>query len=218
MKLLNNPIVVGALAVVAVGYTVWTITGSGRPRHTPRTPPPAAMNPAPTPTPTPSPATTTPPPTPSTPTTTTTTTASHRLQNPIKLAVIQTEARRWLESPRRDPFQILASRTDAPQGPSAAQLLSLRAIWRQTGSQLAILNEKILREGDQVLGFAVETIEADGVWVRSTNGRERVSFRTPTLPQPPTPNPTDDANARGLLDPPASQSTITATLPVAPPQ
>ncbi len=214
MKLLNNPIVVGALAVVAVGYTVWTITGSRNPRRTPSTPPPAAVNPAPTPTPTPTP---TPAPT-TPPTQTATTPASPRLQNPIKLAVIQTEARRWLESPRRDPFQILASRTDAPQGPSAAQLLSLRAIWRQTGSQLAILNEKILREGDQVLGFAVETIEADGVWVRSTNGRERVSFRTPSLPQPPPPNPTDDATARGLLDPPASQSTITATLPVAPPQ
>ena len=43
----------------------------------------------------------------------------------------------WAEAPRRDPFR---SRTD-PQN-QAARFLTLQAVWRQTGSNLAVINDR----------------------------------------------------------------------------
>lgn len=94
----------------------------------------------------------------------------------------------------------------ATNGPSAAQLLTLRAVWRQSGSALAVVNGQILREGDQVQGFDLESIEADAVWVRSTQGRERVTF---SVPNPALSHITPAAPA-------PSTENITAAIPVAP--
>jgi hypothetical protein len=77
----------------------------------------------------------------------------------------------WAEAPRRDPFR---SRTD-PQN-QAARFLTLQAVWRQTGSNLAVINDQTLSEGDRILEFSVDQIGADRVWVIGPNGREELPF------------------------------------------
>jgi len=126
--------------------------------------------------------------------------------------LIVSQANRWLESPRRDPFRILVPSSPQPAGPKASERLTLHAIWRQSGSKLAILNQEIVREGAAFEGFDIETIEADAVWVRGTNGhgRERLSFATPH-PEAVDPTQTDPA-----LQQAPTRQTITATIPVAP--
>lgn len=225
MKILRNPIAVAVLAVVALAYTAWTLFGARGFRSSsssaatttaagPAVPVPPSPLPSPSLSPTPGPS--------SLP-------ASLPLTR-LDLATIIAQAQRWIESPRRDPFRVDRPAQERPQGPPASDLLVLSAVWRQTGSQLAIINQQILREGEKLQGYAIETIEADSVWVRGTNGRERITFlvpnlaptprsepavaKTEVLPEPLEPDPMEPA--RGLLEP--AQETITATLPLAPPQ
>jgi hypothetical protein len=203
MKFLRNPIVVGVLATIACIYTVWTAFGSRGPRFSQTDAPPAAAtspDPAPLPTATPTPALSIPD----------STVADNTSGRSIDLPTVAALAGRWIESPRRDPFRVERQRENKPSGPPASQLLALRAIWRQTGSQLAVINEQILREGDQLQGFAIETIEAEGVWVRGTNGRERITFPT-TIAMLPV-----EHIATALDGPAPHQDTVSAKIPIAP--
>lgn len=98
----------------------------------------------------------------------------------MDLPAIQTNYAHWVDSPRRDPFiGQFAPLTRAGSYPPAMQLLTLRGIWRQTGGKLAAINNQILSEGDDVLAFHIETIESDLVWVQGPNGREQVTFPLP---------------------------------------
>ncbi len=204
MKFLRNPIVVAILAAIAGVYSVWTALGSRSFRSYPATaaapPPPesaAALTPAATLAALPG---------------STLPIANSPLPGgrTIDLPTVANLATRWIESPRRDPFRLDRHQAAAPSGPPASQYLSLRAIWRQTGSQLAIINNQILREGEILQGFAIETIEAESVWVRGTNGRERLTFPVAVGMIP-------IENVTTALDGPAPrQETITATLPIAP--
>jgi len=102
---------------------------------------------------------------------------------------------KWHSSPHRDPFQITpATITNlARLYPPASDLLSLTAVWRQTGSSLALINGRILGQGDSIMAkyqgkaggetnatykYKVETIDGDGVWVDGPAGREQVEFRS----------------------------------------
>jgi hypothetical protein len=205
MKFLRNPIVVGVLATIACIYSVWTALGSRGPRSSPA----AAETPA---------ATTSLDPAPLLPASVTPTDivadtpapAGDTTGRPIDIPAVAALAGRWIESPRRDPFRVERPRESKPSGPPASQLLALRAVWRQTGSQLAVINEQILREGDQLQGFAIETIEAEGVWVRGTNGRERITFPASIAMLPME-------HVTTALDGPAPrQDTISAKIPIAP--
>ncbi len=205
MKLLRNPIVVTLLAVLAGIYSVWTLLGArGFRSHLATAATSGAHGPAvPVPLSTSEPTTAPPadsPPEPRAP------------ARAIDYPSVAGAASRWIESPRRDPFLLDRPRPDSPSGPTASEVLTLRAIWRQTGSQLAVINQQILREGDRLQGFAVETIEAQGVWVRGTNGRERITFSIPNIPQ----RPAVVVAAQLDNDGPIFQETITATLPIAP--
>jgi hypothetical protein len=205
MKFLRNPLVVGVLAAIACIYSVWTALGSRSPRSSPAAAEPPAATTAPDASPLPS--------GPTTPAETvadlpaSTGDASGRAMD---IPAVASLAGRWIESPRRDPFRIERPRENRPSGPPASQLLALRAVWRQTGSQLAVINEQILREGDQLQGFAIETIEAEGVWVRGTNGRERITFPASIAMLPME-------HVTTALDGPAPrQDTISAKIPIAP--
>ena len=55
----------------------------------------------------------------------------------------------------------------------------LKAIWHQTGSRLAVINNGIYTEGDLIEGYKLETIESDGVWLRGPTGREGLGFGRP---------------------------------------
>jgi hypothetical protein len=96
-------------------------------------------------------------------------------------------------SPRRDPFQAYDSINVTNRlYPAAWEVLNLTAIWRQTGSSLAVINHRIVGEGDtiiaatnrvpplgrdRVLTFTIQSIEGDRVSVQGPSGREEVEFR-----------------------------------------
>jgi hypothetical protein len=171
MKLLRNPAVVGLLVVAAIGMLVWNVVlpmfkgTRARPRAVQ-----AAVK--------------------SAPVKAAVAVAKKllpqkvlpkalRATNPVPAAMdlvtVETNAVRWTLSPRRDPFN---SRISAAS--QAARLLKLKGIWRQTGHDLAVINKKLVAEGDPILEFTVEKIEPDRVWVTGPGGREALDFRLPT--------------------------------------
>jgi|KBSSwiStaDraftv2_1062776.scaffolds.fasta_scaffold756747_2 hypothetical protein len=172
MKFLRNPITVGILALVAVGMLVHSLYPHLRGR--PRRATPARSTPAPTPaaamalTPLEKPTASAPLQTDKAPTAATAMT--------MDLDLIRAGADRWLQA-RRDPFQLrtVAAR---PMYPPAREVLFLSAVWRQTDSSLAVLNNRIYAAGDRVLRYTLSSIEADQVWVQGPNGREAVGFRS----------------------------------------
>ena len=126
----------------------------------------------------------------------------------IDVAYIQANLPRWMESPSRDPFAIYEPPAATPKGPRAADVLSLRAIWRQTGGQLAVINGSVLAEGDRVAGFLVEAIEQNRVRVRGSNGVEQIEF----LAGRPRVAPTNAPAGRG----PTTAATTTRPRPLSP--
>jgi hypothetical protein len=94
-------------------------------------------------------------------------------------------------SPTRDPFQVIGPAPGPEPGlPTANELLMLSAIWRQTGGSLAVINGRILSEGDTIDGFEIMTIESNGVRVTGQSGPERLDFRPPgTARTNASPNP-----------------------------
>ena len=81
-------------------------------------------------------------------------------------------ANRWMRPGRRDPF---GSQFDSQR--QAANVLALKGIWRQTGSNLAVINGSVVAQGERILDFTVDRIEPDRVWVTGPNGREELSFK-----------------------------------------
>jgi hypothetical protein len=90
-------------------------------------------------------------------------------------------APRWSQSPKRDPFKMMGARSD---GKSARDLLTLGGVLRQSDSTLAVLNNRVLAAGDTILGFRLESVEDQCVWVSGPNGREQVEFKY-SVPPPP---------------------------------
>ena len=86
-------------------------------------------------------------------------------------------AARSAESPGRDPFQdqSLAAKQAKPY-PPAREVLTFNSFWWQSGSTLAVINNRVIAVGDYILAFKVESIDHDRVWVEGPNGREAVEF------------------------------------------
>lgn len=192
MKLLQNPVVVGSLAVVALALVfrnalapIWQ-RAAHRPTAT-RAEQPAPVESTANVLPT----------TPATP--------EVVVPNRPRLDRIQPEASIDLAqvgwkangTPRRDPFQINpATITNlARLYPPAGDLFSLKAIWRQTGSSLAVINGRVLNVGDAItalvhsktagepdanLKFQIQSIEDSSVWLEGPGGREQLEFKTVT--------------------------------------
>jgi hypothetical protein len=91
----------------------------------------------------------------------------------INMPAVWAQSARWTEAPKRDPFHNRAMQ----HGKSAQELLTLKAIWRQTESTLAVLNNQVVSEGEMILGFRVEKIDSDRVWLEGGNGREALRFK-----------------------------------------
>jgi hypothetical protein len=103
----------------------------------------------------------------------------------IDAGIAGASAARSAEAPRRDPFQgqLLATNQGKPY-PPARELLTYDSFWRQSGSTLAVINNRVIAVGDSILQFRVESIEHDRVWVEGPNGRESVEFgAAPLSPQ-----------------------------------
>jgi hypothetical protein len=94
-------------------------------------------------------------------------------QRPMNLQEIVANFADWAANPQRDPFKMRGGINDK----SAREQLTLTGILRQTESDLAVLNNRVLAVGDTILGFKVETVEADRVWVSGPNGREMLEFK-----------------------------------------
>jgi len=189
MKPFQNPYVVGGLALVAVGLIcrnailpLW-----GRVMH--RAAPVQADALAPVATPAASTANVQANP----PTAETPTAKRPRVVPETNIDLTQT-GWKLSSSPHRDPFQINpATITNlARLFPAASELLSLTAIWRQTGSSLAVINSKILGGGDTMvvvnhtktgeagasLKYKIDQIDGDSVWLQGPAGREQLEFRS----------------------------------------
>jgi hypothetical protein len=196
MKLLRNPIVVAVLVVAAValvGNSLLPVLRRGSPAAPAPSaaPKPAAVKPAVAAAPAKKETVEIPP-------------AAPPAAGPVSKvdwALVQTNALRWVEAPRRDPFQV----RDWPghftgTNPPASDFLTLNGIWRQTGSTLAVINSSVVGEGDDILQFKIQSIEADRVWVYGPAGVEFVSFKSigsedattepgATEKKPPAPTP-----------------------------
>jgi hypothetical protein len=93
-------------------------------------------------------------------------------------------------APRHDPFQIIgpAPTNLARLYPSATELLTLRAVWWQSGTILADINNRVVREGATIKAskgtlsadFKILNIGAERIWVEGPSGEEQVLF-DPTL-------------------------------------
>jgi hypothetical protein len=165
MKLLRNPVVVVVLAVLAAAivlHALWPVLSRTlMPRHPAVTPVAQAKAPA-----IPGPA----------PAATNATPAATKPGQPLAGASLP----RWAEAPHRDPFHSpdVSSQPGGGGTNSAAAKLVLSSILQQTGNSVAVLNGRVVGEGDTAEGFLVDKIEASQVWVSGPNGREAVGFKS----------------------------------------
>jgi hypothetical protein len=172
VKLLRNPIAVAILAVLAVavmGYQFWPMI---RPRFARKAPTPSSPAPVVAPTAPARPVKPTadvpaPPPAPS---------------NTVEIVILEANSVRWIETPRNDPFKVrFYVSAQGTNSRPAMEVLTLNAIWQQNeGAPLAVINNRLLGEGDVILEFKISAIEPDRVWVDGPNGRERIRFKLPT--------------------------------------
>jgi hypothetical protein len=178
MKLLRNPWVTGALAVVALAVVFFRLVAPhwhfGKPASTQTPVAPAA--PA-------APAMTRPVSLPETPVATASKTNANIATRPeakIDRQYAESHFAGWVNAPQRDPFllmlpaplEVKASVTNSP-----VATWKLKAIWRQTGSRLAVINQGLFREGDEIIkGYKLEKIEGNEVWVQGPDRKERLGF------------------------------------------
>lgn len=84
---------------------------------------------------------------------------------------------RWVESPERDPFAIFAGIAVTRPDPQKVMALNVSAIWRQSGQQLAVINGRMVKEGDEAFDYTVERIESGAVFLRNPQtGLARAEF------------------------------------------
>jgi hypothetical protein len=96
----------------------------------------------------------------------------------IDIGYLNQRLAKWVESPNRDPFGyypkpppsdlMTTSRTNA------SELLKVSAIWRQTGRRLAVINGKVLGESSEIQGFRVDQIDATVVRLTGPHGPDQI--------------------------------------------
>ena len=189
MKILQNPIAVGVLAVFAVALMfkqiAWPfVQRSHWMQHSSAPVPVVAAAPA-------APASPAPAPTNPIPQTGAITSALPVLK--IDAYAAAASAGRGVEPTSRDPFQgELLATSQAKTYPPAWQLLTFNGLWHQSGNvSVAVINNQIVAPGESILAYRLQSIERDRVWVVGPNGREAVGFgavNAAPIPQP-TPYP-----------------------------
>lgn len=106
---------------------------------------------------------------------------------PIDLDKVQASLPQWLDAPPRDPFQVTEPIVTAAvvQVYSPISQLKLNAIWRQSGGSAAVINGRLVEQGDTVEGLKLERIEADRVWLKGPEKTEALVFgQVPVAPPP----------------------------------
>jgi hypothetical protein len=111
----------------------------------------------------------------------------------------------WVDAPRRDPFRAAIRYSGVytnglAQGTNPVPTWKLSSILRQTDDRLAVINDEVYGEGDYILGWKVERIDADEVWFRTTNRPpERLRFPQLQVPPPPIEEPTQSRRSKPRL-------------------
>lgn len=182
MKFLRNPWVTGALALVAVAVVFYQVLGSQRSRR------PAPVSPA-------APATARPPnaiapapgnaqsratPAPALASLLATGSPAEAPGSGMDRSYLENRFAAWVNAPQRDPFLLVtvgpAQKIVVPTNSPVASW-KLTGIWNQDGGRLAVINNKVHGEGDEIQGYRIERIEGDEVWFNGTNGLERLGLR-----------------------------------------
>ena len=170
-KALNDPKVVGILCVLAVIAVYFNVMGPSLgqpdPAGAPPSPSASAAGPAVAPPPQAAVPAGSPPP------------ESGAGQKPAKADISEMG---WPERMGRDPFAPppgTPARMTRRQG-MVAQLtsipLQLDAVAADVGGRLAVINQRIVEEGEQIAGYRVVRIHPDEVTVEGPRGRERLEF------------------------------------------
>ena len=94
---------------------------------------------------------------------------SEEVQLPMDISSIKARLSQWVQAPSRDPFQHFSKQPDYA---GVAAFLKLSAVWRQTRTRLAVINQKVLAEGDVIDDYRIERIEGERVWVHGPIGLE----------------------------------------------
>jgi hypothetical protein len=68
----------------------------------------------------------------------------------------------------RDPF---AARARGPAPAGATETVQLSAIWTENGATLVLLNHQMLRPGDKIGRWQIESATQEGVWITRGLGR-----------------------------------------------
>jgi hypothetical protein len=107
---------------------------------------------------------------------------------------------KWVATPKRDPFLLMGVDPKDKEmqdllEPSPIAKWKLNAIWDQTGSRLAVINNAVHQVGDEIAGFKILRIESDEVWFQGPKRKERLGLqnRGPAF----MPNPTFRPAAAG---------------------
>jgi hypothetical protein len=194
MKLLRNPFVTGALAVVALLVVLYQFVGPTVFRGRPSAAKPSAAPARPA---SPTPAARSGRAAAATPTQPRKAAASpERAPNPlpvgeellpdrpVEASLVATRFPTWVSAPLRDPFLLLQPIVEdavlsLAETNSPVPTWNLQAIWHQTDIRLAVINARVWRLGDEREGYKLIRIEKDEVWFQGPHHHERLGFAEP---------------------------------------
>jgi hypothetical protein len=189
MKLLRNPIVTGALAVIAVVVVYLQIAPHARFSFLSASAPPAPYLPPPAPAAAPV-VTTAPLPASAQPASATLAEADIAPKAAVNREFVELHFDGWVNWPQRDPFLVLTpdppeSKNKDVDANSPVGSWKLHGIYAQSGSKpYALINRGVYREGDEIQGYKLIKIEGEEVWFQGPRRKERLGFdrRMPAHP------------------------------------
>jgi hypothetical protein len=102
--------------------------------------------------------------------------------HPVDAAYVAARFSSWTKGPLRDPFllmvpvveelPLLTNETNSP-----VRTWTLKAIWNQTDRRLAVINDRVYVVGDEIVqGYRLVRIENDEVWFQGPTRNERLGF------------------------------------------
>ena len=147
---------------------------------------------------------------------------------PIEKTTIDLTQLDWPTSLKRDPFASISHRaadtqeTEGKDGqqisgldtsPDSAPSLRLTAVVLDPEPKVAMINRKLVAEGDRIEGLQVARIESTGVWLNGPSGSQHLGFgatsgNSPTVERPEEVSPRDPERANAVKRPRRETSLI----------
>ena len=115
---------------------------------------------------------------------------------PIETATIDLDQVDWPRTLTRDPFAPTSHRAESFQqggeedeepisdretSIDVSSLLRLTAVALQPEPKVAMINRKLVTEGDRIEGLRIARIESDGVWLNGPSGPHHLGFDTDSV-------------------------------------